>query len=151
MFQLVNFKLYLLKVIFSNISLNWGVFRLLINSHRSSPFQRCGQFMFETLLSRTSFSPQPSLFEESPPTSPIFAQIKYADICVVLHEFEYFLASARIVFFVVFLTNNSFGHVCVLINVSSLFSVYRVVVSTVGAYIIYSWSRKFTYTQAKYI
>jgi hypothetical protein len=39
---------------------------------------------------------------------------------------------ARIAFLVVFLTNNSIGHVCVPIKVSALISVYRVVVSTVA-------------------
>ena len=61
----------------------------------------------------------------------MFPQSKYADICAVQHELEHFLAGARIAFLMVFLTNNNFGHVCVPIKVSALFSVYRVVVSTV--------------------
>jgi hypothetical protein len=47
---------FLKQVVFSNNSLNWGVFRLLINSHRSNPFQRWGQFMFEALLSHKNSS-----------------------------------------------------------------------------------------------
>ena len=68
----------------------------------------------------------------------MFAQIKYAYICTVLQELKRFLAAARFAFIVVFFTHNNFGHVCVPIKVSSLFSAYRVVVSTVGAYTLYS-------------
>ena len=78
----------------------------------------------------------PSLFEESPSISPVFPQIKYADICSVLHELVQFLAGASIAFIVVFLTNINFGHVCVPIKVNTLLSVYRVVISTV-AYSMY--------------
>ena len=62
----------------------------------------------------------------------MFPQIKYADMCAVLLELVHFLAGGRIAFIVVFLTNNNFGHVCVPTKVSALFSVYRVVVSTVA-------------------
>ena len=64
----------------------------------------------------------------------MFAQIKYADICAVLHELEHFQAGARIALLFVFLTNNNFGHVYFPIKVSSLFYFYHVVVSTVGTY-----------------
>jgi hypothetical protein len=42
---------------FSN-SLNWGVFHLLIDSHKSRPFNCCREFVFETLLYLTNFSLQ---------------------------------------------------------------------------------------------
>jgi hypothetical protein len=100
--------------------------------------------MFEALLSRTT-----SLYE-SPSTSPVFLQIKYADICAVKHKpFPpgHFLAGTHIAFIVVFLTNNNFGHVCVPIEVSDLCSLYCIVVSTVAYSIMYLqfYSRVFKY------
>ena len=77
----------------------------------------------------------------------MFVQIMYAYICAVLQEFDTFLAGARFACLVVFLTINNFGHVCILIKVSSLFSVYRIAVSTVGTYSMYvcmyvQWGKK---------
>ena len=62
------------------------------------------------LYLRLYWAGQTSLFEESPQTSLMFVQIKYADICKVLHELEHFLAVACIAFCIVFLIINNFGH-----------------------------------------
>jgi hypothetical protein len=46
---------------------------------------------------------------------------------------------AGVAFIVVFPTSNNFGHVCIPIKVSALFTVYCVVVST-AAYSMHVWS-----------
>jgi hypothetical protein len=133
LFQLVYFNIIFQQVIFSNNSLNRGVFHLLINSHRSSPFQCCGQFMFEALLSRTKLPSSrrafPHLFHKS--SMQTFAQTST--------NWQIFWLALTLLHCFFPLTNKNFGHVCVPIKVSALFSVYYVAVSTV-AYSMYVWS-----------
>jgi hypothetical protein len=76
-----SFQIIFSQVKFSN-SLNWGVFFLVLNSHRNSPFHCCGN----NLCLRLYWAGPTSLFEESPSYSPVFPQIKNIDICSVLHK-----------------------------------------------------------------
>ena len=68
-FQLVHFKLVFL---FSKNSLNWGVFRLLMHSHKSNHFYFCGPSTFVL-----HFWPR----QNSQSTSQLFVQFTSADIC----------------------------------------------------------------------
>ena len=112
-----QFKILFWQVFFSNNSLNSGVFHLLINSHRRSPFHCWEQFTFEALLSRTNFSLRRE-HKHFPSASPD----KDADICASPFGTNFpplanFPAGAHII---VFLTNNNCWHMCFPIKLSAL-------------------------------
>jgi hypothetical protein len=121
------------------------VFHLLINSHSSSPFHCCRQFMFEALLSRLKREPKhfPSV---SPDQEYRHLHISVQNrTCTNFFLLAHFPADAHIAFIFVFLANKIFGNVCVCvpIKVSALLRCHYSF--CILSFLLYVWSIMYFY------